>query len=76
MALPPLRWQVLSARKTQWVRVVLSCDNLHPQVCPIDFFSAPRVGRDDGDDDFDTNITTEKTVTTVTIVTLRKSALT
>ncbi|WP_312102601.1 hypothetical protein [Pygmaiobacter massiliensis] len=51
----------------------MSCDNLHPQVCPIEFFSAPRVGRDDGDDDFDTNINTEKTVTTVTIVTLRKA---
>ncbi|MDK2812883.1 MAG: hypothetical protein PWQ08_138 [Clostridiales bacterium] len=71
--LPSLRCRVLSVSKTQWVRVVLSCDNLHPQVCPIEFFSAPRVGRDDGDDDFDTNINTEKTVTTVTIVTLRKA---
>lgn len=73
MALPSLRCRVLSVRKSQWVRVVLSPDNLHPQACPIDFFSAPRVGRDDGDDDFDTDITTEKTVTTVTIVTLRKA---
>ena len=73
--MPSLRCRVLSVRKHQWVRVVLPCGNLHPQVCPIDIFSAPRVGRDDGDDDFDTNITTEKTVTTVTIVTLRKAAL-
>lgn len=75
MALPFLRCRVLSVSKSQWVRVVLSCDNLHPQVCPFDFSSAPRDGRVDGDDDFDTNITIKKTVTTVTIVTLLESAL-
>lgn len=67
MALPFLHWQVLSVSKSQWVRVVLPYGNLHPQVCPIDFCSAPCVGRDDGDDDYDTNITTEKTVTIVTL---------
>lgn len=72
MALPSLRCRVLSVRKNQWVRVVLSCDNLHPQICPIDIFSAPRVGRDDGDDVFDTITAIEKTVTTVIIVTLLK----
>lgn len=74
MALPSLCYRVLSVSKTQWVWVVFAVTNLHPQVCPIDFSSAPRVGRDDGDDDFDTNITTEKTVTTDTIVTLLKAA--
>lgn len=58
--------------KSQWVWVVFAVANLHPQVCPIDFSSAPRVGRDDGDDVFDTVTAIEKTVTTVTIVTLLK----
>ena len=72
MALPSLRCRVLSVSKNQWVRVVFAFANLHPQVCPIDFSSAPRVGRDDGDDVFDTITAIEKTVTTVTIVTLLK----
>lgn len=71
--MPSLRCRVLSVRKHQWVRVVLSFDNLHPQVCPIDFFSAPRVGRDDGDDVLYTATVIRIIDTTVTIVTLRKA---
>ena len=72
MALPSLRCRVFSVSKSQWVRVVFAGANLHPQVCPIDFSSAPRDGRVDGDDVFDTITAIEKTVTTVTIVTLLK----
>lgn len=67
-----LRCRVFSVRKNQWVRVVLSYDNLHPQVCPIDFSSAPVTVVS-----MVTMILTStsyivKTVTTVTIVTLRE----
>ena len=68
MALPSLRCRVFSVSKSQWVRVVFAGANLHPQVCPIDFSSAPRVGRDDGDDVFDTITAIEKTVTIVTLL--------
>jgi len=62
--------QVLSVVKSKGVRVVFPYGNLHPQVCPLDFFPAPRDGRVDGDDVFDAAATTIKTDTTVTIVTL------
>ncbi len=42
--------------------------NLHPQVCPLDFSPAPRVGCVDGDDVLD-NAAPVNTDTTVTIVT-------
>ena len=42
--------QVLSVAKSKGVRVVFPDGNLHPQVCPLDFFPAPRDGRVDGDD--------------------------
>ena len=42
----PSCWQVFSVRKHQQVQVVFAHANLHLQVCPIDFFSAPCVGRD------------------------------
>ncbi|NLO84900.1 MAG: hypothetical protein GX096_05675 [Clostridiales bacterium] len=44
--------------------------NFLPQACPIDLFSAPRDGRDDGDDVFHTATDTIIIDTTVTIVTL------
>jgi len=62
--------QVLSVAKSKGVRVVFPYGNLHPQVCPLDFSPAPRVGRVDGDDVLDTATATVKTDTTVTIVTL------
>jgi len=67
--MPFLCWQVFSVRKNQWVRVVFAGANLHPQVCPIDFFSAPRVGRDDSDGILYTATALENIDTTVTIVT-------
>lgn len=49
------RWrQVLSVVKSKGVRVVFPYGNLHPQVCPLDFSSAPCDGRVDGDDIFNT----------------------
>ena len=72
MALPFLYWQVFSVSKSQWVRVVFAGTNLHPQVCPIDFSSAPRVGRDDGDGVLNTETAAVNIDTTVTIVTLWK----
>ena len=70
------RWrQVLSVVKSKGVRVVFPYGNLHPQVCPLDFSSAPCDGRVDGDDIFNTVPVTKKTDTTVTIVTLPESAI-
>ena len=52
--------------KSKGVRVVFPPGNLHPQVCPLDFFPAPRDGRDDGDGAIATAPTIVKIDTTVT----------
>ena len=67
--LPSRRRRVFFREQKSMGSGCICCANLHPQVCPIDFSSAPRVGRDDV---FDTITAIEKTVTTVTIVTLLK----
>lgn len=67
VAFPPLASVVRGAASRD--TGCIAYGNLHPQVCPLDFAPAPRDGRVDGDDIFDTAAALSNTVTTVIIVT-------